>query len=52
MAPHHLVPRGVCLLREEYISLFDLGHNIGVSLDIWVVNRFAVDQLTYLYKVR
>jgi hypothetical protein len=52
MTTHDLALRGVCLVREEYISLFDLGHNIGVSLDLPMMKAFAVDRLTHLYKVR
>ena len=52
MTPHDLVPRGVCLVREEYISLFDLRHNIRVPLDLVMMEAFAVDHLTHLYKVR
>ena len=52
VTPHDLVSRGVCLLREEYISLSDLGHNIGVSLDFVMMNAFAVDDLTHPDEVR
>jgi hypothetical protein len=30
MTTHDLALCGVCLFREVYIYLFDLGHNIGV----------------------
>jgi hypothetical protein len=52
MTTHDLAPRGVCLLREEYVSLFHFGHDIGVSLDFLIMNAFAVDDLTHLDKVR
>ena len=52
MTPHDLASGGVCLPREEHISLFDLSHNIGVSLDLPVMNAFAVDRLTHLDEVR
>ena len=52
MTTHNLTPRRVCLLRKEYISLFDLGHNMGVSLDFLMMNAFAVDDLTHLDEVR
>ena len=47
MATHDLASRGVCLFREEYIYLFDPGHNIGVSLD-----RLMMNDLTHLDEVR
>jgi hypothetical protein len=52
MTPHDLAPRGVCLLREEHVSLFYFGHNIGVSLDLPMMNTFSVDRLTHLDEVR
>jgi hypothetical protein len=52
MTTHDLTPRGVCLFREEYISLFDLGHNIGVSLDFLMMKAFAINHVTHLYEVR
>jgi hypothetical protein len=52
MTPHDLAPGGVCLFCEEYIYLFDLGHDLGVSLDLRVMKAFAVDRLTHLDEVR
>ena len=49
---HDLAPRGVCLLREEHVSLFYFGHNVGMSLDFLMMNAFAVDHLTHLDEVR
>jgi hypothetical protein len=43
-----LPPRNVCLLREEYVSRFKLGHNIGVPSDLLMVEAFPTDHLTHL----
>lgn len=52
MASHNLAPRGVSLVRKEYVSLFDLRHNVRVPLDLMMMEAFATDHLTYLYQVR
>jgi hypothetical protein len=51
-AMHDLLPRCVCLLREEYISLFHFGHNIRVSLDLLMEEALAIDEFTHLDEVR
>jgi hypothetical protein len=43
---------GVSLFREEHIFLFHLGHNIGMSLDLFVANVSTVDSFNYLEQVR
>jgi hypothetical protein len=45
-------PRHICLIREEYISLFYFGHNVDVSLDFQMKNAFAPNHLTHLDVVR
>jgi hypothetical protein len=47
-----LSSRGVSLFREEHIFLFHLGHNIGMSFDLFVANVSAVDCFNYLEQVR
>jgi hypothetical protein len=47
-----LVSRGVSLFREEHIFLFHLGHNIGMPLNLFVINILAVDSFTHLDQVR
>lgn len=49
---HYVTPREGCLLREEDISLFDFGHDTGVSPDFMMVNALAVDHLIDLNEVR
>jgi len=51
-ATSDLIPRDVCLLREEYVPLLHLGHDVGVPLDFLVVNAFASDHLAHLDVVR
>jgi hypothetical protein len=48
VAKSYLFPRDVCLLREEHVSLFHFGHNIGVLLDFPMMEAFAVDHLSDL----
>jgi hypothetical protein len=48
---HYIAPCEGCLLGEEDISLFDLGHDIGVSPDFMVLNALAVDHLIDLDEV-
>jgi hypothetical protein len=43
---HDLSPGGVCLLREEHISVFYSGHDIGMSLDFVMMDAFPVDHFT------
>jgi len=52
MTKPDLFPSDACLLREEYVSLFYFGYDIGVSLDLLMMNSFAVDDLTHLNEVR
>jgi hypothetical protein len=52
VAKSHLFPCGVCLLREEHVSLFYFSHNIGVLLDFLMVEAFAVDHLSDLEDAR
>jgi hypothetical protein len=52
MTKHDLFPRYVCLPREEYVSLFYFGHNIGVLLDFPMMEAFAIDYFTHLNEVR
>jgi hypothetical protein len=52
MAVHDVVPCEGCLIREEDVSLFDLGDDIGVSADLAMVDALAVDRLVDLYEVR
>jgi hypothetical protein len=39
---HNLFPRYVSLLREEHIFLFYLGHNIGMSLNLFMMDVFRL----------
>jgi hypothetical protein len=41
MTMHDLLPRGFSLLREEHVSLFYLGHDIGMPLNFIVMNTLA-----------
>ena len=52
VAKSDLFPREVGLLREEDVSLFYFRHNIGVSLDLPVMDAFAVDDLSDLEDAR
>jgi hypothetical protein len=51
MAKPEPSPRYVRLLRKEYVSLFQLGHNIGVPLDFAMTNAFALDHLCHTNEV-
>jgi hypothetical protein len=47
-----LSPGDVCLLGEEYVSRFKLGHDIGVPSDFLMVETFPTDHLAHLNVVR
>ena len=53
MTPHDLLPRDVCLPREEYVFLFHRGHNIGISLHFLMMNASSHEIcLTHFNQVR
>jgi hypothetical protein len=47
MAKPECSPGNVSLLRKEYVSLFQFGHNIGMLLDFLMPNAFAVNHLNH-----
>ena len=51
MAKPEPSPRRVRLLCEEYISLFQLSHNVGVPMDSLMTNAFAFDHLNHANEV-
>lgn len=51
MPKSELSPSYVRLLRKEYVSLFQLGHNNGVPLDFLMMDAFAVDHLNHTDEV-
>jgi hypothetical protein len=52
VAKSDLFPCGVCLLREEHVSLFYLSHNIGILSDFLMMEAFAVDHFSDLENAR
>jgi hypothetical protein len=49
---HNLSPGGACLLREEHISTFYFGDNIGMSLDFVMMEAFPVDHFANADAIR
>ena len=45
-------PRHVRLLRKEDVSLFYLGHNVGVSVDFLMMDASAIEHLSDLEDAR
>jgi hypothetical protein len=52
MAKPECSPGNVRLLRKEYVSLFQFGHNIGMLLDFLMLNAFAVNHLNHANEAR
>jgi hypothetical protein len=48
LTSHDLSSGEIRLFREKHIFLLHLGHNIGMSLDLFVVKTFATDYFTHL----
>jgi hypothetical protein len=45
-------PRNIRLLRKEDVSLFQIGHDIGVPLNLPMTNAFARDHLNHTDQAR
>jgi len=48
MAKFDLLPRRVCLIREEDVSLLDFVHDMKILLNFVMLDAFAADRLGYL----
>jgi len=45
---HHLFPRDVCLVREEYVFRFHFSHNVRVPLRFPMTKMLSPDDLIHL----